>query len=449
MIEKITLTNFLSFKNETEFDFSASQEKQKKGFEYMDWVEEVNGKKILKTQFLFGNNGTGKSNYISAIDTLRNLVCKNSKSKSNDLFKISNCAFKLSEETKNKPSKIKIVFNAEDIRYHYEIEWTDSVIISECLEKSRGKGKKFCLFTRSFDAERDITVVSFPSNEIKPETQNTIIENTIKNSSVISLYDVMNIEAQDLRNVYNYFRSINIIYNMGAYDLIRILESRQDEDKLKPLLLSLLKDLGSNIIDYQIDTVDVKMDENEARFLHSLLGEELFNKECSSGYKKIKSIRYAHPTDIDDKAGWLQKESLGTLNMIKLIVALYDSCMAQVPVFIDECAYGIHQMTFGRIIQFFLSISHRTQAIMASQNLSIMEMEGFRRDTIKIFDKNRKTGETFCNKIDLRKYHKNLNIVRTYLNDSFGGLPKFPPIDEWAKSLKRYRKTIEESQTNE
>ena len=58
MIEKLTIQNFLSFKDKTEFDFVASSERPKEGFEFVHWFEEVRKKKILKVNFLFGNNGT-------------------------------------------------------------------------------------------------------------------------------------------------------------------------------------------------------------------------------------------------------------------------------------------------------------------------------------------------------------------------------------------------------
>lgn len=65
MIESITIENFLSFKNKTIFDFKASSERSAKGFENIQWYSEKDRKKILKTIFLFGNNGTGKTNFLT------------------------------------------------------------------------------------------------------------------------------------------------------------------------------------------------------------------------------------------------------------------------------------------------------------------------------------------------------------------------------------------------
>ena len=75
MIEQITLRNFLSFRDEETFDFTASMEKPKKEYSFMKWFEEMNKKKILKAQFLFGNDATGKSNFLHAIAMLVSIIC--------------------------------------------------------------------------------------------------------------------------------------------------------------------------------------------------------------------------------------------------------------------------------------------------------------------------------------------------------------------------------------
>lgn len=81
---------------------------------------------------------------------------------------------------------------------------------------------------------------------------------------------------------------------------------------------------------------------------------------------------------------------------------------------------------------------------MASQQVSIMEMDGFRRDTVKFFDKDRTTGVTTCKKIDMKKYHKNISIVNAYLNDSFGCLPEYPTQEQWEEKLIAYKEQMQQ-----
>lgn len=112
------------------------------------------------------------------------------------------------------------------------------------------------------------------------------------------------------------------------------------------------------------------------------LGEDVFNEEYTE--RTISKVEFAHPADLPDGRGWLteDEESEDTINMIKLIIVLYDASRQKAPIIIDDCTVGIHRETFGRIIKFFLAVSSNIQLIMSAQQLSIMEMKGFRRDTV-------------------------------------------------------------------
>ena len=86
------------------------------------------------------------------------------------------------------------------------------------------------------------------------------------------------------------------------------------------------------------------------------------------------------------------------------------------------------------------------QVFLASQQVSIMEMDGFRRDTVKFFDKDRESGITTCHKIDMKKYHKNQSIVNAYINGSFGSLPEFPTQEQWESKLQSYKKQMQQNE---
>lgn len=445
MIEQIILRNFLSFKDETTFNFTATMEKPRKGFEFMKWYEEVNRKKILKFQFLFGNNATGKSNFTVALTALKRIICERKTSKTAEEEKLPESFFKLSSETLEKPSVICVTFHIADIRYTYNVSFCDNTILHESLMKQTGTRKPVEIFTRKFNKEKDLVEITFPSKVINSEAQNVICQNVIKNGSVISIYDGKNFESQDLKDVYNYFDKIAVFYDYDVISLTSMLNNRKDKDALRQTILPLLSDLGSNIIDYEINSFNVKMDDSEAKFLRQAMGEDDFNKQFPNSERKIQITRFAHPATTDSGIGWLgeNEESAGTLNMIRLIIMLYDACKRNSPIAIDECTTGIHQQTFGRIIQFFLATSKNLQVFMTSQQVSIMEMDGFRRDTVKFFDKNRETGVTTCARINLRKYHKNQSIVNAYLNNSFGCLPQFPDMETWKAHLTNYRRQMQ------
>lgn len=439
MIEQIVLENFLSFKKETKFEFKASMEKPRKGYEFIKWYEEVNRNKLLKIQFLFGNNATGKTNFLKFLDLMRILVCTRRTSKTSKESRIPDTYFKLSDDTINKPTKAEITFHIEQIKYIYGLSFGDNTIWDEKLLKYERTRKPVEVFHRYFDKEKGFTIVDFNSPAVDTDDQNRILDNGIQNTTVISIYDEKNIKSEDLKNVFNYFRRITVIDKLEDFSLASMFANRKDPENLRKVLLPLLNDLGSNIIDYEVNTSSSKISEEESVIFKQILGEEIFNQRYPNGERKDVYIRFAHPSETPEHKTWLNEdeESFGTRNMIRLIIILYDCSRNNSLIAIDEGATGIHQQTFGRIVQFFLGTSHN-QFIMSSQQVAIMDMDGFRRDTVKFFDKDWNTGVTSCEKIDLRKYHKNISIVNAYLNHSFGCLPKFPKLPEWKDKIEYY-----------
>lgn len=438
------LTNFLSFKDKTKFDFTASMEKPKKGFEFMKWYDTVDRKKILKAQFLFGNNATGKSNFLSSLSYIREIVCGLKKSKTDDESQIPDTFFKLSSSTIEKPSTIEIAFHTSGIKYIYHIKTYDNTILEETLCKNTGGKKEVTIFTRKHDEDKDIAIINFAPKMFNDATLDAIRKLVIKNTSVISVYDEMNFESIDFKNVYLYFYNSRVFFHFEEIPLSAMLDNRKDKVRLKKILLPLLKDLGSNIVDYEANILKEKISDNEAKLLINIMGEETYKEQFPNSERIIRTLRFAHPSDTPSQIGWLSdsEESYGTLNMIRLIILFYDACKHQSPLAVDECSVGIHQQTFGRIIQFFMATFANMQFFLASQQISLMDMEGFRRDTVKFFDKDRETGVTICHKIDLKKYHKNISIVNAYFNNSFGCLPKFPTKEDWIEKLYDYKKML-------
>ena len=252
MIEQIIIKNFLSFKNKETFDLTASMEKPKKGFEYMKWYEDINRRKIQKTQFLFGNNATGKSNFLSVISAVKDIACTKRTSKSSVDSKLPITYFKLSSETIGKPTFIKIIFHAKGIRYQYSIEYDEDTIYKEKLVKNIRPKKEDTIFERSYDNDKDISKIEFPSKSISIETQTVLRQNVIKNTSVISIYDDKNIESIDCKNVFAYFNNAVVIYHIGNLHLPYMLANRKDGEALEKILIPLLQDLGSNITGYHV-----------------------------------------------------------------------------------------------------------------------------------------------------------------------------------------------------
>ena len=102
--------------------------------------------------------------------------------------------------------------------------------------------------------------------------QELINQNILKYSSVISIYDNKNFECEDIRNVYNYFRFVDL-WNVKKYELSAMLAKRSNEKLLKPIILNILKDMGSTICDYKVDTLTFDIADDERDFLLTRMSE--------------------------------------------------------------------------------------------------------------------------------------------------------------------------------
>lgn len=453
MIESITLENFLSYKEKTEFEFKGTSEKPKAGYEHIEWYNTTIGKKkLLKAIFLFGNNGAGKSNFMCSFDILRNIITGRRKNKSGDDQELPETFFKLSKATQDQPSSINIKFHYKEVNYIYVIKWDTESILYEDLQKQIGIRKIIPIYTRIHSKEDDVVKIVFPEkSDFSLETQQLLRDTVIRNTSVISIYDERNFISEDFKNVFEYFKRLTRFGDISRLNLCGMLYAkRKSGDLLKIITLQLLQDLGSNISDYKIENISVPLSDIEKNMLKSGMDEEKMNELFPGGNKKVQILKFAHYTNEQAEPFYLNEgeESEGTLNMIRLIIMLFDAIQNQVPIAIDECAVGIHQEVFSHIIQFFLTSSDTAQVFFATQALPILNMKGYRRDTTRFFDKEKETGVSFYKTIDMKKFHKNLNILNSYLDNSFGGVPSFPDEKVWKDKLNDYKKIINYSPIN-
>jgi len=448
MLESLTLENFLSFRDRTVFDFTATAEKPKAGYEHIEWFTQSNKKKLLKTVFLFGNNGAGKSNFLNALTLLRLFVLNRRESKTAVTEELPSMQFRFESKCRQKSSFISVVFHVEKIRYTYTLEWDSKTIHSEVLTKQIGRKDNELVFERGFDSSRDVVEITFNDKcKLSDDTKRIIRENVIRNTTVISVYDNKNFEAQDIAAVHRYFEAPLHFFGLDddRLDLCSMLTRRSNPEQIHDLLISMLNCVGSNIRDYKVDTTKRRLDPQFAEFLRAKLSPEEYAERFPDNMETSQYLRFAHYNNDSAEAAidpyvWLTEgeESRGTINMIRLMIILIDAANTNALATIDECAMGIHQETFNRIIQFYLSISTYSQVFLATQALPVLDMDGFRRDTARFFDKDFNTGVSTVEAIDLRKFHANKNIYKNYVDHAFGGKPTVPSNEEWIAQLKAF-----------
>lgn len=449
MIEYIALTNFLSFRDRTVLNLKATKEKPRGSLTASDWWTEIYKTKLLKATFLLGNNGSGKTNFLNGLSVLHDLIVVNRNSKSASSYELPNVRFELSDETKNAPSTIDVAFYTMGYRYRYSISWTPDCIVNETLYRQQGSKKEKTIYERRYDQVKDLVVVDFPKHGAIPfNIQKLIQENILKSSSVISIYDNKNFECDDIRNVYNYFRFVDL-WNVKKYNLAEMLSKRSTENILKPILLSILKELGSTICDYKVDTLTFDITDDERQFLLTTISEEAYHSRFPNNQRSQQKLQFGYRVKEKKETVWLPEtlESEGTLEAIRLIILLFDCIWRRTPIAIDECAQSIHPKALEYILSFFLKSTESAQLFIASQALLLLKWEDLRRDSIRFFEKDLETGGSSISIINNRLQHRNTQIYDIYMNRTFGD-NKNNKCDSWTESLNRISKCMIEKNTD-
>ena len=172
----------------------------------------------------------------------------------------------------------------------------------------------------------------------------------------------MNFECEDISNIYNYFRFVDL-WNVKKYELSSMLAKRSNENLLKPILLAILKDMGSAIRDYKVDTLSFDIAEDEHEFLLTRMSEDEYRANFPDDKRFVRKLQFGYKFAEKDDTVWLPEnlESEGTLEGIRLIIVLFDAIWRGTPIAIDECAQSIHPKALEFILSFFLKTADTAQ----------------------------------------------------------------------------------------
>jgi AAA15 family ATPase/GTPase len=409
MIESILIKNFLSIKETMEFKFVGTREKDKFNDSYSSWYEQCGDKKLSKLVFILGNNAAGKTNFINAVRTMRQLVVNKPTERDEPLEYMP---FLLDSSSRFEVTTFGMVFYVDDNRYIYNVSYDEDIIHEESLSMSR-KSRIITVYNRTYDDKKHLSKVEFyPECELPKDEQYLLQRQTTTNTSVLASFWAMNLSSRVLKDCYLFFRD-KIGLDFGEDEsLADILAkgSRQEQNRLKNDVLMFLSIINSNICDYKITEHKVSIPkgtrDKSGRFeLFEDLPEMFMMSE-----RVIRTITFYHQTDSGVFPLDEEMESDGTLSLIRLIAMTQTLISKGMTVFIDEQPAGIHEQALQYMISCYIRLSMDCQLIVAGQDTSFLSYDKLRRDSIRIFKKG-PDGNTYIFKDGENKlFQRNTNI---------------------------------------
>lgn len=354
MLIEFRFRNFLSYKDETRISLVPveSFKELKNDNIFKTKREDLN---LLKSLAVFGSNGGGKSNLITAFAFLDGMVHnsfadslkKEEKKNQREYY------FKLNTETENKPSMFEVTFLVEDTVYRYGFETINSIIVSEWLYKKLEK--ETMLFERT-GSDFEINKSGFKEGLKRKEEVN-------RNVLFISLLAQYNgpISSQ-IFNWFNCFNAVSGLHNNHYDKITKFLLKRDPQFQLW---------LSRALRFLEITEVSSNKDDNEELLVFH------------SKYDANNLFRESVPMLLE------KEESQGTRKLIYLLGAFYDTLTQGKVLCIDEFDNKLHPNLTVKLLRFFHEFNRKgAQLIFTAHDSILLDKKLLRRDQIWFVDRN-------------------------------------------------------------
>lgn len=409
MLSQFIVKNFKSIKDEMIFDMQATAISEHKD----RLIRTDNKESLLPVSVIYGPNGGGKSNVLTAIHTLvlkvlRPLyIAELDEQRRFYLNSKEIVPFAFSVDCKNIPTEFELFFLTSKAEYRYILHVMKEKIQYESLSMKRVN------ISRVTDIfERDDGKI-YMEGEFSKLTVSDDISDTLPLLSYLGMTYRKN---EVIADCINWFENGISFLNYGSpvqeYRLAILRLAIANSANTKELILNMIKEMDLDIEDFRVEKKD-----NE-------------------------SIRFFTSHRIDGKSYELdiEEESSGTRKLFGLLPFIANSITKGVTLVIDELDAKIHPILLKHIIMLYNNIEinkHGAQLIFTSHDLSTMNRDVFRRDEIWFVAKGREQNSKLYSLVEFKNtdgksVRKDATFDKQYLEGKYGADPYLKNIIDWS-----------------
>lgn len=416
MLIEFRTANCLSFKEMAEFSMLASKDKTNEDSNTFL----VNGTRFLKSAAIYGANGSGKTNFVQAIDFMRDLVL--------GISPVRDYTYRLDKTMKDEPSFFEIIFIKDDKRYRYGFELSRKSVLSEWLFYVPTT-RETILFTRE---KQNITIGrSFKEGKV--------LSDSVKSDKLFLSFVAQLDGAKIAQSIIEWFKDMSVMSGLDSdvSDTVNILsEKGKSGEKRKRQVLDILHRFDIQIEDITIkerDFVplvppsDSDMSDQMKVVIESL--NTLMEKE--GGGKMPPQVVTHRKTYENGKESGLEEfdlqryESDGTKKLFALAGSLAQSLETGQTIVVDELESKLHPLVTKEIVKLFnskISNKKNAQLIFTTHDTNLLQGNHFRRDQIWFTEKD-KFGSSHLYSLLEYKPRKDASFQKDYINGRYGAIP--------------------------
>ncbi len=446
MLLSFSVENYRSFKEEQTLNLIASKKLGTDSPTQCVRLPDVE-ESALRVSSLYGANGAGKSNLVSALRFIEGLVLNGT----GPGKRIARTPFALDEGMSAQPSCFEIRYLSENEVFRYGFACDAERIHEEWLDAYEGKRERN-VFTRTTGEQGTAKVELGPAGKDVSGTKLAALAEVGARSNQLFLTEVVNLDdssaqgARLARAIKWFSTTLHIIPADATF--LMLTEMMADE-KFAEFAGRFLKEASTGISSLAIQTREIpisefsslpseivkqmfpKIEEGESAFLAGPDGYSFFIEGAKKDVVKVRRVSALHP-----KSGGghvplpLEEESDGSRRLLNLLPALYHLHTESGVYVIDELERSMHPMLARKFIEYFLNAvkTPSRQLLFTTHESTLLDLDLLRRDGIWFAEKDAEGGSHLYSLSDF-KVRKDLRIDKGYLQGRFGAIPFLGGID--------------------
>jgi AAA15 family ATPase/GTPase len=426
MLVEFSVENYLSFKELTTLSMVAAKSFK----EHQDsHTIPVPGKfSLLKSAIIFGDNGSGKSNFLLAMGFMKNMVLNSFRDAlmENTERKLTLEKFALSTVSDTDTSFFEIIFFQEGTRYRYGFEMDETQIAAEWLFHTTSR--EVPLFTRTFQTI-EVNKSGFEEGIGK---EMDVKENVLFLSLLATLGKPIS------SAVVAWFKNFNLINGIhDRYHKRYTIDKLKSDEKffswvhhfIRYLEISHLSTTEEDVFEVDMDRLkEEQKDEEIINLLTSI--QKVKNKQTKRDQIITYHRKYDENNLLVDTVSFIfdRQESEGTIKLLYLLGPWYDTLQKGKVLIIDELDARLHSRLTLRLVRFFHAFNtNKAQLIFAAHDVSLLNKDEFRRDQIWFVEKNQFGASGLYSLADFKtdKVRNKSAFDKNYLNGNYGAVPYF------------------------
>ena len=430
MLLNFQVSNWACFRDPINFTMEAGSERDVGGH-----LAKIGAKsrpiKVLPVAAIYGNNASGKSQFIAALSFLRNLVIEEYKT-----GRLPFAPFLLDNQFVKEPTHFLIQFIINDVVYELELLLTDSEIRKEIISRYNSRNtSKTAIYIR--EGQR-IVSCTWGGDAYCQYVKTMTVDPTRLFLTLSAIFAAGKDEL--IASIYNWFAHSLVVITPNSHYIG--VDDYCTEGQIAERTLDYLARFDTGISRLDSESVPLSffhpslLDEVHKLLTpgashRRLIGNEVFVFAFDSkGELVARRLVALHATATGGELPFpIPLESEGTRRMLDFIPALtrLTEPNQSMTFVVDEIDDKLHHLVTRALIEDFIATctaTTRTQLIFTTHDLLLMDQNLCRRDEMWVTDKAPDGSATLTDFSAFKGLRKGTKIRDIYLDGRLGGVPR-------------------------